>query len=324
MVLPQPLPNVALAETYDGLDGLHKSVVRFEKKSSLKTSFKSFEFTDVLLRHSSDSLPFVIFYRPQTMADKSSSTANFFEEFPTLLEALVTAPGSLLMVGDFNFHVEDATDGSEQRFLRLLEAFNLKQHIWVPSHRSGHTLGLIITRADESMAQGFNVYDPVIAVHFPVSCSLVIPKKALERKQDSNEDIGKAEQKTRELERRLQKTRCIVSVLWHSAHWSMIPSHRPRWPTTLGLSATIALTLSDCSRHLINSLITLRNPSYFIMTMMKLWQIALLTFLPIRSSKCAINCKSRGTMSTTLLIICCTTVLNLITSIWYLVMISLV
>ena len=38
--------------------------------------------------------------------------AKFFEEFASPLESLVTAPGSLLMVGDFNFHVNDASDRS--------------------------------------------------------------------------------------------------------------------------------------------------------------------------------------------------------------------
>ena len=90
------------------------------------TSFQSFEFTDVLLKHSSSCLRLVIVYRSQTMADGTSSTAKFLEEFASLLESLVTAPGSFLMVGDFHFHVNDTSDRSAQWFFRLLEAFNLK------------------------------------------------------------------------------------------------------------------------------------------------------------------------------------------------------
>ena len=66
------------------------------------------------------------------MADGTSSTAKFFEEFPSLLESLVTVPSSLLMVGDFNLHVNDASDRSAQRFLRLLEAFNSKKQSGFP------------------------------------------------------------------------------------------------------------------------------------------------------------------------------------------------
>ena len=54
------------------------------------------------------------------MADGTSSTTKFFEEFPSLLESLVTVPGSLLMVGDFNFHVNDASDRGFFVYLKLL------------------------------------------------------------------------------------------------------------------------------------------------------------------------------------------------------------
>ena len=80
-------------------------------------------------------------------------------------------------------HVNDASDRSAQRFLRLLEAFNLKQHVWVPTHRSGNTLDLVITRNDESTAREFYVFDPVISDHYVISCSLALPKKAFERKE---------------------------------------------------------------------------------------------------------------------------------------------
>ena len=85
---------------------IDKTVVRLRKKHPcIVTNFKSFEFTDVLLKHSSSYLRLIIVYRPQTMGDGTSSTAKFFEEFSSLLEFLVTLPGSLLMGGDFNFHV---------------------------------------------------------------------------------------------------------------------------------------------------------------------------------------------------------------------------
>ena len=80
-------------------------------------------------------------------------------------------------------HVNDASDRSAQRFLRLLEAFNLKQHVWAPTHRSGNTLDLVITRNDESTARDFDVFDPVISDHYVVSCSLVQLKKAFEPKE---------------------------------------------------------------------------------------------------------------------------------------------
>ena len=117
------------------------------------------------------------------MDNNKSSTSLFFEEFSRLLEALVTAPGSLLMAGDFNFHAYVPSDRDAQRFLRLLETFNLKQHINAPTHRSGHALDLVITRSDENVASKFDVYDPSVSDHFAVSCTLSFPKTSFERKE---------------------------------------------------------------------------------------------------------------------------------------------
>ena len=69
------------------------------------------------------------------------------------------------------------------------EAFNLKQHISEPTHKSGHTLDLIITRADEDVARNFKLYDPVISDHLAVGCTLSIPKKAFEKKEVSYRKI---------------------------------------------------------------------------------------------------------------------------------------
>ena len=63
-----------------GIGVMHKTVVRLVKHPGIVTNFKSFEFTDVLLKHSSLCLRLIIVYRPQTIADGTSSAAKFFEE----------------------------------------------------------------------------------------------------------------------------------------------------------------------------------------------------------------------------------------------------
>ena len=62
-----------------GIGVMHKTVVRLEKHPGFVTNFKSFEFTDVLLKHSSLCLRLIIVYRSQTMAEGTSSSVKFFE-----------------------------------------------------------------------------------------------------------------------------------------------------------------------------------------------------------------------------------------------------
>ena len=45
-------------------------------------------------------------------------------------------------------HMDDTADRYAAQFGSLLELFNLKQHVAVPTHGSGHILDLVISRKD--------------------------------------------------------------------------------------------------------------------------------------------------------------------------------
>ena len=62
----------------------------------------------------------------------------FFEEFSRFVEQLITVPGSLVILGDMNFHMDSSNDGTQlhaSRFMDILETFDLKQHINVATHQ---------------------------------------------------------------------------------------------------------------------------------------------------------------------------------------------
>ena len=53
--------------------------------------------------------------------------------------------------GDFNLHLHDLRDIDIKKFTDLLETFSLSQHVSGPTHLSGHTLDLIITRSSDDI-----------------------------------------------------------------------------------------------------------------------------------------------------------------------------
>ena len=71
------------------------------------------------------------------------------DEFASLLEYFTVQPGSMIIVGDFNFYVDNPSDVTARSFLSLLEAFNLCQQINQAAHRAGHILDLVLTRNDD-------------------------------------------------------------------------------------------------------------------------------------------------------------------------------
>ena len=105
-------------------------------------------------------------------------------EFSSLLESYITKTGSLVIAGDFNFHIDDTTDTAAANFLSLLESFDLQQHVRCCTHRAGHTLDLVITRDAEYILNGISVDDSsVISDHYTVCADLRFVKPNWERKR---------------------------------------------------------------------------------------------------------------------------------------------
>ena len=68
-----------------------------------------------------------------------------------------SVPEELLIFGDFNFHMVVMDDRDARRFGELLDLFNLKQHVCVPTHKHGHTLDLVITIIGSGKSVKFNL-----------------------------------------------------------------------------------------------------------------------------------------------------------------------
>ncbi len=68
---------------------------------------------------------------------KSSSDCKriFFEEFSQYLETIIMSADPLLIVGDFNIHVNSKLDNDVQKVLDLLQSMGLQQqHVEFPTH----------------------------------------------------------------------------------------------------------------------------------------------------------------------------------------------
>uniref|UniRef100_A0A8C4TH24 Reverse transcriptase domain-containing protein n=2 Tax=Erpetoichthys calabaricus TaxID=27687 RepID=A0A8C4TH24_ERPCA len=62
------------------------------------------------------------------------------------MSILITNYDALLIVGDFNFHVDNQCDQKVKEFMNLLDSFDLRQLVNQPTHKAGHTLDLVITK----------------------------------------------------------------------------------------------------------------------------------------------------------------------------------
>ena len=79
-------------------------------------------------------------YRPPV-----SSIPQFLDIFTELLVDIVTSNINLVVIGDFNIHVNNIDEPNAEIFLDTMTALSLKQHVEGPTHRSGNCLDLIFT-----------------------------------------------------------------------------------------------------------------------------------------------------------------------------------
>ena len=74
---------------------------------------------------------------------------DFLREFGSLLEVLLTLNGELLILGDFNYWIDNPhLKPYTTEFLELLDLNNIINQVSGPIHVRGHTLDLLLTPRD--------------------------------------------------------------------------------------------------------------------------------------------------------------------------------
>lgn len=135
---------------------------------------KSFEFSEWIIQYCSSKLRIIIVYRIPYSTAHPIGAGVFFEELSAYLESVIMSSEPLLIVGDFNIHVNIPSDSNAIQFLDLLSSMGLDQHVDKPTHISGHTLDLIITRCSDSLLSNSPITDYLFSDHFTVLCDLML------------------------------------------------------------------------------------------------------------------------------------------------------
>ena len=109
-----------------------------EKKSS-------FQFAVWKLEIKNKVLTVVRIYHPLTKHHANDSNAIFITECLDFMGDLQLERKNIVILGNFNLHVNDKSHTDAQQFIDMIEASGMKQWINFPRHKQGNTLDLIIT-----------------------------------------------------------------------------------------------------------------------------------------------------------------------------------
>ena len=143
---------------------------------------KSFEFAEFIIKSTTFTTRLVIIYRPPYSAKHPVTARAFVNEFTVYLESIILSVEPLLIVGDFNLHVDDPHDPIAADFLDTLESMNLQQHVHGPTHELDHTLDLVITRQSDTVLLQQPTVGRFFSDHAVVICSLNSARPCLRTK----------------------------------------------------------------------------------------------------------------------------------------------
>lgn len=163
---------------------IHRTTLTVTALPDTSHEHKSFETLECIVK-ASVVVRLIVVYRPPPSMTNKTTHQQFLIEFADYLEQLVTCPGKLLLFGDFNYHMDacDDRDRDASSFRDLITSFGLKQHVTGSTHKSGHTLDLVLSRADDSLVLSTCSADHGFPDHFPVMTQLTLEKPQLPKQE---------------------------------------------------------------------------------------------------------------------------------------------
>ena len=84
------------------------------------------------------SIVFYFLYCPEPKIGNSCTNSSFLEIFSDLFDDLLLASDKSLLLGDFNYHMDNPTDRCVEVFNKILNMANLNQHLTSATHVQGH------------------------------------------------------------------------------------------------------------------------------------------------------------------------------------------
>ncbi len=131
---------------------------------------------------SSFTYRFIIIYRPPSSSNYGQPNKNFLEELDSLLADVILVKGKLVIIGDFNLHLDVADDADTITFHDMLHGYGLQQHVKGSTHKKGHTLDVVITRLDESPINQVTISQPLLSDHKAITFALDTQRPPLPQK----------------------------------------------------------------------------------------------------------------------------------------------
>uniref|UniRef100_A0A8C6S6Z5 Reverse transcriptase domain-containing protein n=1 Tax=Neogobius melanostomus TaxID=47308 RepID=A0A8C6S6Z5_9GOBI len=159
------IDNPRLDRRGGGIAVIHRSDISLRSISIPAVS--SFEHLAFRLP-GSQSLTAAVIYRPP------KNCPAFLSDFTDFVTQLSSISPSVLLLGDFNIHIDSPTAKFTSDFLDILNCLNLTQHVTSPTHNHGHILDLVCSTPSLTI-HNLSLTDLTISDHLAITLDIITP-----------------------------------------------------------------------------------------------------------------------------------------------------
>ena len=143
----------------------------------------TFQFGKWQLSENHTSITDIAIYHPPLSNMMRVTNGDFLDEFTDWAAESVSTCNRVILVGDFNLHINDPNDEDVYNLIETTQALGLNQNISFPTHVSGNTLDLIFSEANNKVKVGECSWGDYISDHCLITCSFGIDKPTTTRKE---------------------------------------------------------------------------------------------------------------------------------------------
>ena len=117
-------------------------------------------------------------YRPPYSAKNRNTIGIFTAEFAEITSSILSihSDKKLIVVGDFNIHMDETCNNDTIAFTEFLNTLNWQQHVNEATHTSGHIIDLCITSGNSELSVSQPIVDYFISDHAFISFNIKIQK----------------------------------------------------------------------------------------------------------------------------------------------------
>ena len=104
------------------------------------------------------------------------------DEFTVWLASIWSSFCNMIVLGDFNIHINDENDNEAGIFVETMIALGFNQHVSFPTHRAGDILDLVFTGTCNSIKVKSCIVGPILSDHTAVEIVVTQLTQYIQRK----------------------------------------------------------------------------------------------------------------------------------------------